>query len=150
MHITYESGTVVEMLDTTDGPTAMVEMDPPQEGEEKCATCRMCSASADCKRVLCARIAGESLSVTQGSRVLVEISRPLLYVPMILTLLVPLLGMVAGAVAGYILWRGHNAQDLMSALLAFAGGATLFGVGYVIARKTSSQAVNSASIKEVL
>jgi hypothetical protein len=150
IHITLETGTVTAIEDHPGGRVALVAMDPPEGGEEKCATCRMCYKKDDCARVLSADLGSGHPGVAEGVRVEVEITHPSLYLPILLTLFLPLVGLVAGGVAGLLLSSGHEAQDLISALLALAGGVVFFGLGYLLLRKSGGPRRRSARIRRPL
>ena len=149
MHITLETGTVIAVEDGPGGRVALVTMDPPETGEEGCATCRMCSAKGGCERVLQAD-AGDNAALSEGARVEVEISRPSLYGDILAVLLLPLVGMVAGGASGALLASGRESRDLTAALCAFAGGVLLFALGYLRLKKTGRQRAATARLRRTL
>jgi positive regulator of sigma E activity len=149
MHITLETGTVTSVEESNGARTALVAMDPPESGEEGCATCRMCYAKDGCDRLLSA-IISENKDFAIGTRVEVEIRHPSLYLPIFMTLLLPLMGIVAGGVIGLVLSSGHDAKDLISSLLAIAGGAVFFVLGQIALRKKGGMQIRHARIRRIL
>lgn len=125
-------------------------MDPPEEGEEKCATCRMCTAQDKCTRLLSARVDNADLNIKQGDRVEIEISHPSLYMPIFRVLLIPLIGIVTGGTAGILLGRNTEAQEMIAAILGLAGGAVFFCMGQLVLREDKHFASRSAKISRVL
>jgi len=149
MHITLETGTVTSVEESNGTRTALLAMDLPESGEEGCATCRMCHAKDGCDRLLSATL-NEEKNITEGARVEVEIPHPSLYIPILVTLLLPLMGIVAGGVTGLVLSSGHDAQDLVSALLALAGGAVFFILGQAVFKMKGGAQKRHARIKRIL
>lgn len=129
VHITLETGTVLGVEHRPDCWVALVAMDPPEGGEERCATCRMCAAKKDCERVLEARVDEAETDMAKGTRVEVEIARPSLYFPMLLTLVVPLVAVVAGGILGSLVGKGTEWRELLTAAYAlWVGMLALLGV----------------------
>lgn len=149
IHITLETGTVIAVEDGPGGRVALVTMDPPETGEEGCATCRMCSAKGGCERVLQAD-AGDNAALSEGARVEVEISRPSLYFPILLTLVVPLVAVVAGAVIGSLVGRGTDWRDLLTTAYAVWVGALGFLAAYRFLKERTGAYTPSAKITRVL
>ncbi len=149
MYITFETGTVKEIEEGPGRRIALVEMDPP-ETQERCATCRMCSSRDGCERILPARIEGKDLRITRGMRVEVEVSRPSLYLPILVTLLLPLAGMVAGGAMVFLLFADLEAKDLVSAALAVGGGAIFFVIGYLFFRENMGRDNRSARVRRLV
>jgi positive regulator of sigma E activity len=147
--IVLETGTVTALEQRDGKKVALVAMDMPDEGREKCATCRMCSAESDGCLLLAAELERET-DVTEGARVEVEINRPSLYVPILATLVVPLVGMTIGGILGSALGAGSEWKDLLAVGLAFLFGAVLFAGGYMLFGKHAKGKVASAKIRKIL
>ncbi len=150
IHITRESGTVAAIEERPGGRVALVAMDPPQGGEEECATCRMCFKKGNCERVLPAAIDTGEAEVLEGVRVEVEIAHPSLYLPILVTLLLPLVGLVAGGLLGLALGAGRDSQDLICALLSIVGAAAFFILGRLLFRKNIKSQKPTARVYRVL
>jgi positive regulator of sigma E activity len=149
METVLETG-IVTALEQRDGKqVALVAMDMPAEGEERCATCRMCSRESDNCLILAAELE-EGAEVASGARVEVEVTRPSLYMPILVTLVLPLAGMTLGGVLGTVLGAGSEWKDLLAVGLAFVFGAVLFAAGYVLPRKRFKSGVACAKIKRLL
>lgn len=150
MHVTRESGTVTAIEESPGGLVALVAMDPPQGGEEECATCRMCYKKGNCERVLSAAIDPVGGDVLEGARVEIEISHPSLYLPILVTLLFPLLGLVAGGLLGLGVGSGGYSRDLVCALLSIAGAAAFYILGRFLFRKNIKSNQPAAKVRRVL
>ncbi len=144
-----ETGTVTALEQRDGKQVALIVMDMSEESQERCATCSACSKTGDGCLLLAAEIEA-NLDVAQGTRVEVEISRPSLYVPVLVTLVIPLVGMTAGGILGSVLGAGYEWRDLLSVGLALVFGAVLFGAGYILLGKRSRDKVACAKVKKVL
>lgn len=149
MDVVLETGTVTGIEQRDGTQVALVTMDVPEGGQEKCATCRMCAIESDDSLLLAASIEAES-DVTPGARVEVEITRPSLYLPILVALVLPLIGMTLGGILGSVLGAGSEWKDLLAVGLAFVFGAVLFALGYVLFGKKSRDKVACARIRRIL
>lgn len=149
MHTSLETGTVTSVEERPDGRVALLAMDLPDAGEEDCATCRMCYSKGGCERLLCAAL-NKDENIAEGTRVEVEIPHPSLYIPIVVTLLLPLMGIVAGGVTGLVLGSGHDARDLISALLALIGGIIFFVLGQKFFNVKNGPQKRQARIRRIL
>ena len=150
MHVTLETGTVAAIEDGPGCMVALVAMDPPDGGQEECATCRMCYKKDGCERLLPAQLADGDAAIPAGARVEVEIAHPSLYLPVLVVLFLPLVGIVGGGALGYALGSGWGGRDLISVVFAVAGGAAFFIAGRFAFRKSLRSLKRGARVRRIL
>lgn len=149
MDTVLETGTVM-LLERRDGKqVALVAMDVTEEGQERCATCRMCARENDDSLLLAVQLEDDS-DIPQGARVEVEVTKPSLYLPILVTLVVPLVGMTLGGILGTVFGAGSEWKDLLAVGLAFVFGAALFAGGYALFRKHFKTGAACAKVRRLL
>jgi len=150
MDFNTETGTILSLENDSGKTVAFVSMDPPSGGEEECASCRKCMQSEDCNRLLKLTIPDSCSKIAAGSRVEVKIFRPSLYIPVLFTLLLPLIGLIAGGISGYLLSSDTDTRDLVTALFAIPGAGLFFIAGHFIQCKLRSNEIPAPTISDIL
>ena len=135
-----ETGEIVRIiLDRVD-----VCMDVEPGHEDRCGHCGLCGRRKDGSMILRVPVSAEQRPhVRKGLRVTVELDLPSPYRAIFLLLVLPLIGLIAGAVMGQR-WESLSElvtlpSPLISLLFAVVGGGSLFGIGIGIERKAAAK-----------
>ncbi len=122
-----EKGTVIEIRDGT----ARVNLVPEDAG--RCGSCRACDLEQDKKHEHIIKVpATEGLAV--GDEVFIEIPLPSRYLSIVLFLVLPLVFLGAGCVAGYFIGRALFERELAAGLFTILLGAAGLALSYIIVR----------------
>jgi positive regulator of sigma E activity len=94
---------------------------------ERCATCRICGDRSG-KKVMTA-VLGKDVAkseVVPGAEVVVEVKIPVIYAHILYIFVLPIIGFIAGAGAGYALFGAEGVLSLLTVGLGLSGAILLF------------------------
>ena len=121
-----------------------VRMEPASAHGDRCGHCGLCGRREDGSMILSVPLSRRQRPrVRKGQRVTIELDLPSPYRAILLLLVLPLIGLIAGAVVGqhwaWLAERTNLPSPLISVLFGIVGGGVLLGIGIGIERNAAAR-----------